>query len=203
MSDRPPPPPDDSGWTAQPPPPPEPAPFAQAPQRGSGRAMLGTGDIVELARPLTRLVARIVDFIVLMVVGLIPFMVGIADFDDLLDDSYELPLGVILALLAVDVVYEVALVATRGQTVGKMVMKIRIVRADNGLLPGWDQSSLRWLVPAVPGLVALVPSLWLVELLTLVVYLSLTWDKVRQGWHDKAAKTLVVKVVSGPSEIRA
>ena len=31
-------------------------------------------------------------------------------------------------------------------------------------------------------------------ILALLCYVSLTWDKVRQGWHDKAAATLVVKV---------
>lgn len=196
MSDMPPPPPDDSGSSYQPPPPPEPP--DQAPGPGRGFAVLGTGGTVELARPLTRLVARICDGIVLMVVGFLPLIVGVQDFDDISGGSVGLNLG----MLAVGLVYEVWLVAARGQTLGKMIMKIRIIRADNGLLPGWDQSSVRWLVPAVPGLIGVVPSLGFVGLLSLVVYLSLTWDKVRQGWHDKAAKTLVIKVVNDPSPIR-
>lgn len=188
MSDLPPPPPDESGWDSQPPAPPEPP--DQAPRPGSGMAMLGTGDIVELARPLTRLVARIIDGAIIVLVALIPLLIGIQDFDDVTDGS----LGASLALTAIGLVYEVSLVATRGQTLGKMAMKIRIIRAGDGLLPGWDMSTVRWLVPAIPSLVGLVPALGLVGLLSLVVYLSLTWDKVRQGWHDKAAKTLVVKV---------
>ncbi|MDE0665141.1 MAG: RDD family protein [Acidimicrobiaceae bacterium] len=154
-------------------------------------AMLGTGGAVELARPLTRLVARIIDGAILILVSLIPVLVGLYDLDDFTDE----PLGLSLALTAVGLAYEVALVATRGQTLGKMAMKIKIIRASDGLLPGWDMSTVRWLVPAVPGLVGLAFSLGLVELLSLVVYLSLTWDKVRQGWHDKAAKTLVIKVL--------
>ena len=153
--------------------------------------MLGTGGAVELARPLTRLVARIIDGAILILVSLIPVLVGLYDLDDFTDE----PLGLSLALTAVGLAYEVALVATRGQTLGKMAMKIKIIRASDGLLPGWDMSTVRWLVPAVPGLVGLAFSLGLVELLSLVVYLSLTWDKVRQGWHDKAAKTLVIKVL--------
>ena len=187
MSDMPPPPPDDSGWDSQPPPPPEPA--SQAPEPGRGTAMLGTGDIVELARPLTRLVARIIDGAILTLVSLILLLVGLYDFDDLTDES----LGLSLVLTAVGLIYEIALVATRGQTLGKMAMKIKIIRAGTGLLPGWDMSTVRWLVPGIPGLIALAPSLGFLWLLSLVVYLSLTWDKVRQGWHDKAAKTLVVK----------
>ena len=115
---------------------------------------------------------------------------GSRTFDDLADE----PLGVSLALTAIGLVYEVSLVATRGQTIGKMAMKIKIIRAGDGLLPGWDMSTVRWLVPAIPSLIGLVPPLGLVGLLSLLVYVSLTWDKVRQGWHDKAAKTLVVKV---------
>lgn len=188
MSDLPPPPPDESGWDSQPPPPPEPP--DQAPKPGSGMAMLGTGKMVELARPLTRLVARIIDGAIFFVLSLIPLLVGLQDFDDLADE----PLGVSLALTAIGLVYEVSLVATRGQTIGKMAMKIKIIRAGDGLLPGWDMSTVRWLVPAIPSLIGLVPPLGLVGLLSLLVYVSLTWDKVRQGWHDKAAKTLVVKV---------
>ena len=194
MSDLPPPPPDDSGWASQPPPPPD-----HAPKPGSGMAMLGTGDLVELARPLTRLVARIIDGLILILVSLIPVLVGLQDYDDLIDES----LGASLALTAIGLVYEVSLVATRGQTLGKMAMKIKIIRAGDGLLPGWDMSTVRWLVPAVPGLIGLVPALGLVALLSLIVYLSLTWDKVRQGWHDKAAKTFVIKLVSSPPPIRA
>ncbi|MCY4665609.1 MAG: RDD family protein [Acidimicrobiaceae bacterium] len=197
MSDLPPPPPDDSGWASQPPTPPEPP--GQAPKPGSGMAVLESGDLVELARPLTRLVARIADGVILGLVGLLPLMVGIQSFDDLADGS----LGTNLAWLAVGLVYEVSLVATRGQTLGKMVMRIKIIRAGDGLIPGWDMSAVRWLVPAIPGLVGLYTPLGLPELLSLVVYLSLTWDKVRQGWHDKAAKTLVIKVVSSPPPIRA
>lgn len=153
-------------------------------------AMLGTGGTVELARPLTRLVARIIDGAILTLVSLVPLLVGLQDLDDFTDE----PLGVSLALTAVGLIYEVSLVATRGQTLGKMAMKIKIVRAVDGLLPGWDMSTVRWLVPAIPGLIALVPPLGIVGLLSLVVYVSLTWDKVRQGWHDKAAKTLVIKM---------
>ena len=199
MADLPPPPPDDSGWASQPPPPPEPP--DQDPKPVTGMAMLGTGDLVELARPLTRLVARIIDWLILILVSLslIPVLVAFQDYDDLTDES----LGESLALTAIGLVYEVSLVATRGQTLGKMAMKIKIIRAGDGLLPGWDMSAVRWLVPAVPELIGLVPALGLVALLSLIVYLSLTWDKVRQGWHDKAAKTFVIKLVSSPPPIRA
>ena len=189
MSDLPPPPPDDSGWSSQPPPPPEPT--SDSPRVEKGWATLGTGDTVQLARPASRLVARLVDGAIFMVVLLIPLMIGVQDFDDWTEPS----VGRSLALLVIDLLYEVALIATLGQTLGKMALKIRVVRADTGQVPGWGKSGGRWLVPAIPSLVEyLAPSLWLIGLLSFLVYASLTWDKWRQGWHDKAVQTFVVKV---------
>lgn len=161
------------------------------PQPEKGWATLGTGDRAQLARPLTRLVARILDGVILTVVPLTPVAFDLIDFDDLTEPS----VGMSLVLAAVGLIYEVTLVAIRGQTVGKMITNIRIVRTEDGLVPGWDMSAVRWLLPAIPGFIEwFAPSLWAVGLLGLVVYVSLTWDRVRQGWHDKAAKTLVVKV---------
>ena len=90
---------------------------------------------------------------------------------------------------AVGLLYEVTMIATRGQTLGKMATSIKVVRADNGLVPGWGKSISRWIIPALLPIIPFVG--WL---LSLLVYISLLWDKVRQGWHDKAAGTLVIKV---------
>ena len=189
MSDLPPPPPDDSGWSSQPPP----QPFAadHPPQAAKGWATLVTGGTVQLARPAGRLVARLIDGAIFTAVSLIPLVVGVQNFDEWAGPS----VGTTVALTAIGLLYEVPLTATRGQTLGKMALKIRVVQADNGLVPGWGKSAGRWLVPAIPGLVEFIrPSLWSVGLLSFLVYASLTWDKARQGWHDKAVKTFVVKV---------
>ena len=197
MSDLPPPPPDDSGWSSQPPP--QPGPPSQAPEPARGLATLGTGGTVELARPASRLVARILDGIIVGAVYLIfLLLVGFFtafDMGDFLRGEEDIAIGVSLAPLAIGLLYEVALIAARGQTLGKMALKVKVVRADNGLVPGWGKSAGRWLVPAIPGLVGwFIPSISFIGLLSLLVYVSLTWDKVRQGWHDKAAGTLVIKV---------
>ena len=84
-------------------------------------------------------------------------------------------------------IYEPALIATRGQTVGKMIMGIKVVRAEDGGLPGWGKAIGRWILP---GLVSLVPIAgWFLHML---VYLSLVWDDRRQGWHDKMGTTVVI-----------
>ncbi len=94
--------------------------------------------------------------------------------------------GAILALL-ISLIYEPALIATRGQTLGKMMVGIKVVRAEDGGLPGWGKAIGRWVLPGVLSLVPFVG--WILQLLA---YISLLWDDRRQGWHDKMATTVVV-----------
>lgn len=201
MSDLPPPTPDESDWSSQPPPPPGPAP--QSPQTMTGWANLGTGEAVELAGPGSRLGARIIDWIILSVIALILLVAGLlalvgVDFEDTesveegVEEGAAVFAGMVLAAAVIGLLYEVVLIATRGQTLGKMATRIRVVRADNGLVPGWGKSFSRWLVPAVFGILgSFIP---FVGLIALLVYTSILWGRNRQGWHDKAGGTLVVKV---------
>jgi hypothetical protein len=69
-----------------------------------------------------------------------------------------------------------------------MALSIKIVMAADGGLPGWPGSGKRW---GLPGVIQLVPLLG--GLVTLVIYLSIVWDKKRQGFRDKFAPTYVVK----------
>ncbi len=192
MSDMPPPPPDDSGWSSEPPPPPQSPSYT--PQSATGWATLGTGGTVELASPGARLGARVLDWVIMAVGYLILAVVGLAAaFGADSEDEAALSLGAffVAAILfgLVGIIYEVTFIATKGQTLGKMATNIKAVRADNGLAPGWGKSIGRWIIPLVLLLVPFVGFL-----LFLLVYVSLTWDRARQGWHDKAAGTLVIKV---------
>ncbi len=93
--------------------------------------------------------------------------------------------------------YEIAFIAVKGQTPGKMATRIRVVQAEDlfrpewGRPPSWGRSLIRWGLPFVLGL----PGFFIPfgNVLALLCYLSLTWDRDRQGWHDKAARTFVVK----------
>lgn len=98
--------------------------------------------------------------------------------------SFLLVLGV---LAVITLLYEVTLVALKGATFGKMAVKIKVVRSDNGQLPGWGPSAIRWVIPQVGGLLCGIGQL--------LVYLSPFFDGSgrQQGWHDKAASTVVVK----------
>jgi len=141
-----------------------------------------------LADPGQRLLARIIDsaiigasfFIVLFVFGAVG--AGLSDVNEGLGAIALL--GFLIALAGY-VLYEVGLTATRGQTVGKMALGIRVVDQATGQPPGWGPAFVRWVIPLLMGL---VPFLSLVDVLWLL------WDANRQCLHDKPAKTLVIRI---------
>jgi uncharacterized RDD family membrane protein YckC len=67
-----------------------------------------------------------------------------------------------------------------GQTPGKMLMKIRVVKSDGS--PMDDVTPvLRYVGYYINSAVIMLGWLWA------------TWDDQRQGWHDKIANTVVVR----------
>lgn len=157
-----------------------------------------TGTVRPLASPGKRLVARLLDLAVVTFLTLTAAAVVMWDIlrrhtaatiteHTSSDTAAWMAAVTLLILIAVDLVYEVALVAVRGQTLGKMAMGIAVARVDTGGVPGWGKALGRW---AVPSLVVLIPAVG--ELVTIVVYMSLVWDTHFQGWHDKAVDTVVI-----------
>lgn len=195
MSNMPPPPPPPSPG----PPGPPPDPGSYGPSAMTGWAMTGTGQQLELASAGARLGARIIDIVIMAVVMILLLIIGVmalfgldsgnSGTDDETTVGVAFFFGIAGVAAAIGLLYEVVLIATRGQTLGKMMTSVKVVRADDGSVPGWGKSIGRWIIPAVLGFVPAVG--WL---LSLLVYLSLLWDSARQGWHDKAAGTLVIKV---------
>jgi uncharacterized RDD family membrane protein YckC len=95
-----------------------------------------------------------------------------------------------LLLVALTAGYEIVMIGSRGATVGKQLMGIKVVNIDTGALPGNDGAFKRWGVLLGP---AVIPCIGGVA--TLVVMLSPLFDSERrQGWHDKVARTAVVAV---------
>ncbi len=152
-----------------------------------GWATTDIGESVELAGAGRRLLARIVDIVVVGVPAAIVASVIIGQPDD----AAEVSAGISLVVTAIWLIYEVSMIALRGQTLGKMATRIKVVRSENSGAPEWSHSFNRW---APAGVCSIVGS-WvpIVGLLSLLIYLSLVWDGKRQGWHDKAGKTLVIK----------
>ena len=99
----------------------------------------------ELASPGVRLVAWIIDFLIYFVLTIVAAVIGFAVASVILSgvgDSFNLAglaVMVVLAGLALLVIFiiQMVLLATRGQTIGKIIMKIRIVDAQTGAHPGW------------------------------------------------------------------
>ena len=198
--------------------PPESRSIPEAPYSSSqpGQSALGSRQSHELSTRLARLGARVIDGLVFMAfTAALLFALHLVDvkpvpFDELSDsdtadeffehlqDYSESIQSVGFWLAAMGAIYEIAFIALKGQTPGKMAARIQVVRANDlfqpewGRPPTWGSSFGRWAVPFALGLPAwFVP--YVGEALVLLCYLSLTWDRDRQGWHDKAAGTFVVK----------
>lgn len=167
------------------------------PRAMTGRVTLGNGEVRELASPGKRLVARIIDVAIVVTVAVFLAIVGFAgvvlgsesDEDVLAVAALFVGFGGLAFFSILFLLYEPTLIALKGQTLGKMAMRIIVVRAEDGEVPGWGKAIGRWILP---GLLSLIPVAG--GLLVLLVYLSLLWDDRRQGWHDKMGATVVVDV---------
>lgn len=72
-----------------------------------------------------------------------------------------------------------------GQTPGKMVMGIKVIRTDGSSL-NWQSAILRYVGYMVSGFVLCLGFIWI------------AFDERKQGWHDKMADTYVVKMPKPP-----
>ncbi len=138
-----------------------------------------------------RIGARLLDG---LIIGL-PLTVLVFAASDISEDrkTISTPLWVQLVAAVISALYEVVLIRTRGQTVGKRVLGIKVVRVTDGALPDWTAAVVRYVLPVVPVLIP-VPGVFL---LSIVIYLVAIVHPLRQGWHDRAAGTIVVKA-EGP-----
>lgn len=166
------------------------------PRAMTGRVTLGNGEVRDLASPGSRLVARLIDIAILIGVFMVVAALGVAVFllgSEVGEEAEGLAMltgfGGLFVWFVLAFLYEPTLVALRGQTLGKMVMKIMVATAEDGEVPGWGRSIGRF---ALPNLLNLIPLIG--GLLAIVVYISLLWDDRRQGWHDKMGTTVVIRV---------
>jgi uncharacterized RDD family membrane protein YckC len=95
--------------------------------------------------------------------------------------------AVIGILAIIGLLYEWLMVGLVGRTLGKMALGLHVVNAETGQKPGLGKSFIRWIIPMVGSIACGIGQL--------LVYLSPFWDKSgrQQGWHDKAAGTMVVQ----------
>ena len=160
----------------------------------------------------TRLLAHLIDGAILTGIAMIVFVPVLAFFmintmPDLTDSTQTYPngpepgavfgeffvtfllleLGLIVFLLAVYYVYYVEMMFRSGQTIGKKLMKIRVIPLEPAATMTRAMAAKRYLVEFPGGIV--------VPFFTYLDGLWQLWDKpYQQTLHDKFAKTVVIKV---------
>jgi uncharacterized RDD family membrane protein YckC len=212
----PPPPPPPAGWqsTPQPPGPPPaggqqnmPAWTNNLTARGT---MAGPGGIA-LADAPSRFIALFIDFIIIGIIGFIVNTITTSIFGDnflgIFGSSFKTQslIGAIVTvviLLAVTGVYFVyTWTRMNGATVGMRVMKLSVRDAATGGPITQNQAITRWVFLGAPWAINFLYG-WsigfFISLLILVYYIYLVYsianDPMRQGLHDKQAKTVVAKI---------
>lgn len=136
--------------------------------------------------------AIILDVLVLMPLFLVAFVTWGPETDPdaplsdvLVDTSTEsLVLGA-LSGLAFALYTTACLALWQGRTVGKRVMRIRVVRED-GRAPDWQVAAVRQ-IPLQSVVAAIVPFFGIVD------YLWPLWDRENRALHDMLAHTRVVQ----------
>lgn len=145
----------------------------------------------ELASPWVRLAAALIDglfyLVVLIIAAIAAF--GFVFFVLALAGLETIALALALTLLLISFILQMTLLATRGQTIGKIIMKVRVVDSVTGMRPGWARLVL--LRTIVNGILASVPFIggiyWIVDSLFI-------FSADHRTIHDFIAGTRVDKV---------
>ncbi|KQX66651.1 RDD family protein [Angustibacter sp. Root456] len=141
-----------------------------------------------------RLVARIIDGVLLLVVfiilavplGVFSAMSSASDSATAGTFNFGANLGFQALVLLIGAGYEIGMIGARGATIGKQVMGLKVINIETGAVPGFGSAALRWLIPFIGSFFCGIGEL--------LVYVSPFFDNSgrQQGWHDKVAKTQVV-----------
>lgn len=138
-----------------------------------------------LARPITRVGATLIDYLVF-----IPIAVIVLDRSGLANRS-SIPVAAynrsLLIVLGCELAYEWVLIGWLGQTLGDMAVGIKVASSSTYGVPGFARSAVRIGTIAVLSLVPVVGAV-----AVLLCYLWVLWDPARQGLHDKVARTVVL-----------
>jgi uncharacterized RDD family membrane protein YckC len=151
-------------------------------EQASQRILLG-----EYAGFVTRLVAYVIDGLILTgIMSLVGMVItwalntlGLTDWFATAGTAQLVAASlIIVAVASISIFYNIGFWMLAGQTPGKRIMGVRIVRTDGGRLR-WGNAVRRQV------------GYWISNLLWLG-YLWILLDNRRQGWHDKLAGTIVV-----------
>lgn len=163
---------------------------------------LGT---LQLANMGQRFVARLLDGVILGVIISIAMAIGLAgsvgltadcdpasvDYNTCMQDASSSIVATAFTMMAVIsgfmLLYEWLMISFVGATLGKMIMGLRVLRESTGQVPGVGSGFIRYIIPVAGALLCYIGAL--------LVYLSPFFDNSGklQGWHDRAAGTIVIK----------
>ena len=140
----------------------------------------------ELASPWLRLAAVIIDGLIVLGLFIILFLAGAVSFG--LEGGLLGLLALIPVYLAVLIV-QMILLAMRGQTIGKIILRIRIVDNVTGAHPGWARLIL--LRTLVQSIIASIPFIGFIYALVDALFI---FRADHRTIHDLIAGTRVDKV---------
>jgi uncharacterized RDD family membrane protein YckC len=152
-----------------------------------GDPLAGMPPLAESGR---RTLARIIDMIIVgIVVWLLTWAFGVSEYDVDGDDmEYSKSLGQSLVAALLYIGYDTFMIVRTGQTLGKKWLGMRVANLDNGATPSVQSTLIRSAVLWIPFAFCCA-CIW--------TAISGGWsffDKpYKQGLHDKAAKTVVVR----------
>ena len=130
-----------------------------------------------------RLLAFLLDSVILLLVNTILlytlFYAGLVQPPGLLAEDRAQPLLDLVDLL-LPALFHVGFWITLSATPGKLMLECRVVDARTGQRPTLSQALLRFI------------GYWLSAIPLFLGFLWILWDRNKQGWHDKLAKTVVV-----------
>ena len=184
-------------------------PFRQGPRQPEITLRLGRD--VALATFKERAAARGTDLILAgLVLVLATVLMGCLAYGRLITGDEREPYGwlltplvVVFAALFLTAAYETWAKSATGQTRGKRLQGIEVVRLRDGRKPGVAAAFVRAALPlsvSVCGLVLIwganPPIVTLVAIaLYCLTYLSAIWDRCGRAWHDRLSQTLVTSRV--------
>jgi uncharacterized RDD family membrane protein YckC len=145
---------------------------------------LGLPAGVVLAPTWRRVLAKLLDQVLVGIpVAAVVLIAGVRSTDEFTDKQFLI--SVVAAVSGFT--YDFVMIGVWGRTVGKFALGTRAVRVDTGGPVLWSSSAIRALIPLAAGV---IPSIGLA--LNIVVYASAFWHPRRQGFHDRAAGTIVI-----------
>jgi uncharacterized RDD family membrane protein YckC len=116
---------------------------------------------------------------------LLSFVIFVAVADKLPQDPSSKQLvefsdTILLFIVFITIVYDMVFTKLYGATLGKMLVKIKVVDVEMLDTPSWFALFVRSSIKCFGGLFFYLGFVWAI------------FDPAKQGWHDKFAKTLVL-----------